>query len=602
MKKEEIGKMVKYERTKKNIDIKDLSRGICSTASLKRLEHGVRLPDFFLLERIIERLGKSMNKVEFLHDEHTYDICYLRELIEDCIIHKEYEKAEDALRYYEGLEETREPLHIQYICKMRAVLAEKCGTDSTELIEKAMNQTMNGFSLKNIRNYILGEEEIILLLMWLKAKGSERAEDVQKYSEEVLHYIEYNFSDEEVLANVYSKAAWVFIEALEIENRTSDALHLCVKSIELLTGNGMLLHLPQYLELILKLEKESGGEYIEWKKQRDALKWIYEEHGHKYDTEEIELWKNYRLNEACLISELIGEERKTLNQTQEEMAYETEMDQKTISRIENGKYKPKQGTFMKLKEYMEFDRDICNTHIVVDDFELLELEREVAKEGSFKRYEKEKKLYENLKIRLSMEFNENVQYVKFMDCYLKRFLYKSITEEEAIQELKEAFGVTRRNCNMKDLDKVVLTKNEAAIIYNIALAYNNLGRKGEAIELLEKVKTGYEDSRVDIKYHYRGIGLIYQSLAGYYEESNQFKEAIELCEKGIQLELKCERGTLLGSFVEEKIYTEERRGENKENCKYYYQLAYQILKLMKKTRVMHGLKQYYIRNYGEEID
>ncbi|MBD5495936.1 MAG: helix-turn-helix transcriptional regulator, partial [Lachnospiraceae bacterium] len=577
MKKEEIGKMVKYERTKKNINIKDLSCGICSPASLKRLEHGVRLPDFFLLERIIERLGKSMNKVEFLHDEHTYDICYLRELIEDYVIHNEYEKAEDALGYYEELEEAREPLHIQYICKMRAVLAEKCGTDSTEIIEKAMNQTMNGFSLKNIRNYILGEEEIILLLMWLKVKGDEGAEDVKKYGEEVLRYIEYTFSDEEVLANVYSKAAWVFIEALEKENRTRDALHLCIKSIELLTGNGMLLHLPQYLELILKLEKESGDEYIEWKKQRDALKWIYEEHGYKYDTEEIELWKNYRLNEACLISELIGEERKTLNQTQEEMAFETEMDQKTISRIENGKYKPKQGTFQKLKEYMEFDRDICNTHIVVDDFELLELEREVARECSFRRFEKAEKLYEKLKARLSMEFNENVQYVKFMDCYLRKNIHNDIAEEEFIQQLIEAFRITRRNSNINDLGKVVLTKNEAEIIHKIALAYERLNRREEGIKLLEMVTTGYENSRVDTKYHYRGLMLAYQSLCRMYEVDNQLKKAIDLCMKGVRFELRCYRGLTIAFIIEQRACAQERLDGDKEVSRYYYRQAYQFM-------------------------
>lgn len=601
MRKEEIGKLINYERNKKGIGIKALSRGICSVTSLQRLEWGERIPDFFLLERIIERLGKSMNKVEFLYDEHTYDICYLRELIEDYVIRKEYGEAEEALNYYEGLKEAKEPLHIQYICKMRAVLAEKCGNESTALIEKAMEQTMKGFSLKDIKNYVLGEEEIILLLMWLKVKGRDGNKDVPGYSEDVLRYIEYTFSDEEVLANVYSKAAWIFIEGLEKENRIRDTLHLCIKSVELLTKNGMLLHLPQYLELVLKFEKELDEECSEWEKQRDALKWVYEEHGYKYDTGEIELWKNYRLNEACLISELIGEERKVLNQTQEEMAYELEMDQKTISRIETGKYKPKQGTFRKMKEYMEFDRDICNTRIVVDNFELLEWEREVVKEAHFRRNEKAEKMYEKLKSRLSMEFNENVQYVKFMDCYFKRILHRSITEEEAIQLFTEAFRVTRKNCSMEDLDKVVLTKNEAEIIHKIAMAYDNLNRRDEAIKLLEKVKAGYENSRVDVKYHYRVIALVNQSLCRMYEEGNQLEKSIALGIQGIRFDLRCDRGLAISFLLEQRASAEERLNGDKKTGQYYYKQAYQIMKLMKKEVSIKILKKYYKEHYGEEL-
>lgn len=79
--------------------MKDLSRGICSVAVLQRLERGERIPDFFLLERIVERLGISMNKVEFLYDEQSYNIYYLREMLEKYLLEKEYQEAEMALKY-----------------------------------------------------------------------------------------------------------------------------------------------------------------------------------------------------------------------------------------------------------------------------------------------------------------------------------------------------------------------------------------------------------------------------------------------------------------------------------------------------------------------
>ncbi len=604
MRKEEIGSLVYYERKKKNMALKTLGWRLCSETSIQRLERGERMPDFFLVERIVERLGKSINKVEFLYDEQTYEICYLRELVEDFILQKEYEEAEKALCYYERMLEKEDPLHIQYIFKMRAVLAQKNNKgEKTEevFLKKAVEQTMRGFSLMKLKEYAFGEEEIILLLMYLRVESKMGKMNILEYSEEILHYIEYSFSDDEVLANLYSKAAWIFVKELKRKNRIKEALLLCIKSVELLTGNALLLHLPQYLELILEFEREQNEEeYSKWKKQRDALKQVYEEYGYEYETEEIELWQNYHLNEVCLISELISGERRIRNETQEEMAGGMKMDSKTISRIEHGKYKPKQGTFQKIKEYLEFDRDICNTNIVVENFALLELEREIAKEAHYHRYERAEELYRELKSKISMEFNENIQYVKYMDCYFAR-VHGTVTEKKALQRCLEAFRITRRDFDLEDLDKVVLTRNEATIIHYIAKLYKKLNQRSETVRILEKLKAGYENSKVDTKYHYREIALLYQSLGALYEEADQFDEAIEMYEKEIRLELKCKRGLTLGNCIQEKAYTKGRQNGDEKACKYFYQQAYQIFGLMKKYDRMQILEQYWVKNFSEEI-
>lgn len=605
MRREEIGKLVSYERNKKNMTVKTLSLGICSETTILRLERGKRIPDFFLVERIMERLGKSMNKVEFLYDEQTYEIYYLRELIEKYILQKEYGEAERALHYYEGLQEAGEPLHIQYICKMQAVLAKKQRKDAEveeSLIKRAIEQTMKGFLLANLKKYNLGEEEIILLLMYMRIESKMGKMNILQYSEEILHYIEYNFSDDEVFVNLYSKAAWIFVKELKEKGKRKEALIICIKSVELLTGNGLLLHLPQYLEMILEFEKDlNESEYTKWKKQRDALKQVYEEYGYEYEIGEIELWQNYHLNEVCLVSELISGERKVQNETQEEMADEMKMDSKTISRIEHGRYKAKQGTFQKMKKYLEFDRDTCNTSIVVENFALLELEREIAKEGHYRRFGRAEKLYQELKSKMSMEFNENIQYVKYMDCYFAR-IFGGVKEKEAVEKCLEAFRVTRKDLDLEDLDKVVLTKNEAMIMHYIAILYKKLNQRKEAIKILEKIKAGYENSRVDTKYHYREIALIYQSLGVLYEEADQFDKAVEMYEKGIRLDLKCKRALILGNCIQEKAYTKGRQNRDEKSCQYYYQQAFWIFELTKKYDKMKALKQYWIENYGEEIN
>ncbi len=80
MDKRMIGRMIGYERGKRKISMQMLSEGLCSVSVLQRLESSERFPDFFVLERLIERLGKSINKMEFLYSEAAYEIYYLRKI------------------------------------------------------------------------------------------------------------------------------------------------------------------------------------------------------------------------------------------------------------------------------------------------------------------------------------------------------------------------------------------------------------------------------------------------------------------------------------------------------------------------------------------
>ena len=436
MKKEEIGKLLNYLRRKKNIDLEKLCLGVCSGTCIKRLERGERFPDFFVMERILQRLGKSVNKMELLPDEQAYKIYYLREVIEKYLEEGEYVKAERGIIYYEKIKVADQPLHKQYIYKIKSVLEEECYHNTLKSIgylENAINFTVPEFKIENLDEFLLGEEEMILLLMWMNEKNKQGKIEILNYREKILNYIRYNFSDEEVLANIYGKAAWMFMKEFMKRGRKIEAASIGIHTIDILTENGLLLNLPQFLELLLLCYKDINEEkYQEWKKQRDALKWVYEKYGKKYEKKKVNIWKNYHQNEIYLMAEVISQERKLLKKSQEKVADELNMDQKTISRIETGKYSPKKGTFQKLKEYMNIDREICGTRLVAEEFELLELERDISREMHYKRYVKAEQLYNKLKERLPIKYNENKQYIVYMDAIFDEKKGK-ITEAETIK-------------------------------------------------------------------------------------------------------------------------------------------------------------------------
>ena len=67
-----IGKVIRFLREEKGISIKKLCHGLCSESMLIRYETGERLPDSWIAERLLGRLGKSMNQIEQMMSQKEY--------------------------------------------------------------------------------------------------------------------------------------------------------------------------------------------------------------------------------------------------------------------------------------------------------------------------------------------------------------------------------------------------------------------------------------------------------------------------------------------------------------------------------------------------
>ena len=94
---------------------------------------------------------------------------------------------------------------------MQAVLAESRDKDyvgAKELLENALKETLPELQVNEIGKSVLGESEIILLLMKLEI-DQKIGEGVPVEAErKILSYIQTHVEDEEAKANIYSKAAW----------------------------------------------------------------------------------------------------------------------------------------------------------------------------------------------------------------------------------------------------------------------------------------------------------------------------------------------------------------------------------------------------------
>ena len=606
MKELTIGDIIKYQINKKSITPEKLTEGLCTTTSLKRLINGDTRQSFFLVERVLQRLGMSINKITLLHNESDDTLFIMREMICKLLVEKAYAKAEYILSEYEMVADLNSPLHLQYVLETRGViLSEGYGKheEALELYHKAFKTVLDRFEVDKLSDFMLGEEEMILLMLMLKEEMTVKNKNISIYARGLLDYVEKQYEDEEVRTNIYTKLAWLLGESAIKNNQYEEALELTLGGIDALTDNGLLLHLPQFLDRLLFLTKGRAEDvYSSWKKKRDALKELYVEYNEPWETEDIRLWESYRQNNIYLISELLRDERDLSGYSQEELAEAIGIDVKTISRIENGKSTPKKGTFSAIKEHFDLESDSFQTRLAVDGPFLLEMERDISRLTSKHQYKEAEILFKSLKKQLSKESKVNRQYVAFTEALFDNML-KRKPVEEVLADLENAFRITRNDKHLKNLGKFVTTDLEAKIINMMALCYEILGDRNESIKLLEKLKEGYERSKVTDRNHRIPIGLLYTNLCTYYEEMNRFDDAISLADKAIKYYIKCNRGDKLGFLVEEKTYTNYRMtGDNTTNKEKYRQ-SYRLMELMKSGENEKApLREAYKEWYGETID
>ena len=87
-----IGQLLWKLREKEGIRQKQLCLGISSVSKYARIEADQQEIDFFLIDRIMGRLGKSVERLTYILPRDIYDIYELRQEIQQKICQKKWEE------------------------------------------------------------------------------------------------------------------------------------------------------------------------------------------------------------------------------------------------------------------------------------------------------------------------------------------------------------------------------------------------------------------------------------------------------------------------------------------------------------------------------
>lgn len=182
-----IGGGIRILREEQEISLEQLCRGLCSAATLSRIEAGERTAGMMLAQRLLERLGYQPNGYEIYCGREEFDQYEKRQRLIMLGKKGQYTQLEEELKRYEAdIDGEMEPLQRQFLKRLYGEigLARGDAGQSRRLFEEAVSLTVPGWREKEWSILALGEEEMELfsLLADAYAKTGEREKAYQLWN------------------------------------------------------------------------------------------------------------------------------------------------------------------------------------------------------------------------------------------------------------------------------------------------------------------------------------------------------------------------------------------------------------------------------------
>lgn len=248
-----IGKIINYLRQEKGITLKKLCYGICSISTLHRIEMGEREGDIFLLQRLLEKLGGTLE---------DYEVFISKKELEDYICQEEIRKlmkkevrieTEMLLERYKQNIKNNNILKKQFVKEVQAYFykIDKNYINAIKCLENAISMTVlkdnNIFLLSNV---LLCRTELELFIELAdNYKLLNEKEKTNQIYLELWKYLEENKVASEKNVDLYLKVIYQIAKYYREMKEVELALFICNKVIKLEAKNTYLYYLPEFIYL-----------------------------------------------------------------------------------------------------------------------------------------------------------------------------------------------------------------------------------------------------------------------------------------------------------------------------------------------------------------
>lgn len=604
---QQLGMMLFYEREKMGETQKNIAEGIISNSELSRVESGELEIDYFMLQALFERLGKSIDKLELVVSGSEYDAIAYRIEIERSIENWDSVLLRALLRKYPSYNDEKRPVHRQYMTMLYAIgwyVSDHDYASCLHWMEIALMTTLGEEWQQNARSRqrLCNQEiKIMLVIAYCRWKLGN-TDGLSENLEQLGRYILRHYTDTEERVKVYPHCTWLLGQLYLEQNRVEDAYAICRKGRESLIENGSLSPLWEILELeescLQRLGKEM--ELAQCRKYQEAIAFLYQVTGKHLESNMMAAFmKNSFQGELVITNELVRDLREAKGLSQEELC-EGICAQETLSKIETCKRSPNKKNLYRLLKKMGMERENYYGFIEADKYELYEKVREYNRCFPKARDEEAKKLLNEIEQGIDMTKLVNRQFIG-MERIFEQTTQNSITREHANKQLKEILYLTMPLMESNKMIYRVPFRTEYMIWNKIAINLRRQDKVEEAIHIYEEIMKCYKRSKVVMRFHAVPGMSLYINYTGFLETHNELEKAVEIGKEGLQHSLECCRGDLSGDMLANLslVYGKQGLPAIEES---YLRHGYYLICLYGRENVTDKLQEAYYQKFHKLIN
>lgn len=582
-----IGRLLYGIRTKYEMNVKDICRGICSPSSYCMYENGEIVPDILLVNMFLDRMGFGILGLTAYISEKEVVYFKWKESTRACIRNENYKKLGMLLeRIPTGNVSLNKKIREQYAWFIKGIVAEKDTADlkkATECYEKALECTC-GFLIKSQKiegTFSVREIHIyaIYLNLLCKVNPKEKEEVISRFYQ-LMQYVNVHYVEEQQKVKIYPLLVCLWGNLVIEGKDTEGSFEIFEKTLELLRKQKSLYCLLEIMRLHILVGLKEKRDMSKEQEDIKILQSFFEEFGYRAQSQIYVPQANEIMLEH--VGQYLSTERKKVNFTQEKIS-DGICSVESYSRIENGR-KPTRNNYKALTEKIGTENRYYIELVNTGNIDALLLRREISRilfseKSMDKVWESLEKLMEILG---EDECAQNKQYLKFIEICIEKE-YSHMSEEICCEEYRKVLAYSM-NENLIGEKKHIYTKVEINLINHISVCLAKSGKKEQAMRLIRAFLEDTDQMKED-KYHETKLAKL--NYGRWLSDSGEYSKADNIFMDGAKQIMERDRAELLDQYIGEIAYNKYlmNGSEKNEQIKRYSLYALVLSKLFGTDRI-----------------
>lgn len=589
-----IGRLLYGIRTKYEMNVKDICRGICSPSSYCMYENGEIVPDILLVNMFLDRMGFGILGLTAYISEKEVVYFKWKESTRACIRNENYKKLVMLLEHMPtGNVSLNKKIREQYAWFIKGIVAEKDTADlkkATECYEKALECTC-GFLIKSQKiegTFSVREIHIyaIYLNLLCKVNPKEKEEVISRFYQ-LMQYVNVHYVEEQQKVKIYPLLVCLWGNLVIEGKDTEGSFEIFEKTLELLRKQKSLYCLLEIMRLHILVGLKEKRDMSKEQEDIKILQSFFEEFGYQAQSQIYVPQANEIMLEH--VGQYLSTERKKVNYTQEKIS-DGICSVESYSRIENGR-KPTRNNYKALTEKIGTENRYYIELVNTGNIDALLLRREISYELFMEKNERLPELLEELKTVLGeKEVAKNRQYLEFV-----RVSIEENTGRKTWNQCCDMFrNILSYTMNEKEIGKKrhVYTMLEINLIDHISVCMAKDGKSEEAMHLIKAFLDDMDYMKTE-KYYETFLAKL--NYARWKSDRGNFDEAECIYREGIEQRIRRNKTELLDEYIGEYAYNKYLKNNinEKQDVKRYLLYALVLSRIYGTQRVYKTILQFF---------